>query len=271
MNYFDGKQIRDEILKDLADKVVLMEDKPSMAVFLIGNDPVCEKYVELKEKMALKAGIQFLLYKFDDTSSEEEIVEAIGFLNADPEVGGIMIQIPIDKKFDRDKLIAKITPDKDIDGLRYCLGLDSDFRPPVVLAVLEALSASGIMKKITLVGRGFLVGKPLERVLKEKNIANLTVLDADDWRDEKIHNSLFIVHDSDIVISATGKPGIIKPDMVKDGAVLIDAGTAEENGSLLGDIDPEAYAKASYYTPVPGGIGPVTAAKLFQNLVGKSL
>jgi len=282
---FDGKQIRDEILKELADKVVSMENKPTLAEFLIGDDPVSAAYAELKHKIALKIGVQFCLYKFSDKDSEEEIVQAIEFLNDDPETDGIMIQIPVPKGFNREKLIGAISPAKDVDGLRYCQGLDSDFKPPVVEAILEAvkrslentkyeirntkqISNSNFQKlkqqKIALIGHGFLVGKPLEKALKELGVENLTVVTS-----ENILDSKFEILDSDLVISATGKAGIIKPDMVKEGVVLIDAGTAEENGELKGDIDPETYDKSSYYTPVPGGIGPVTVAMLFKNLVSK--
>ena len=273
-NIFDGKQIRDEILKDLADKVVSLERKPVLAEFLIGDDPVSAAYAELKRKIAVKIGVLFCLYKFDSDDKESEIIEAIKFLNDDPETDGIMIQIPVPQGFDRSKLIEAISPKKDVDGLRFCAGLDSDFRPPVVEAILEGLKRSqGILnlesgswekKKIALVGHGFLVGKPLERTLRELGIDNLSVVTS-----ENIQDSKFEILDSNIIVSATGKAGIIKSEMIKEGVTLIDAGTAEENGELKGDIDPEAYEKASYYTPVPGGIGPVTVAMLFRNLVNK--
>jgi len=273
MQIFDGKHIREEILSDLSNKIAQLEIKPVLAEFLIGDDPISRSYVELKKKMAERVGIIFCLYSFEKNSEEKEIIDSINFLNNDLETKGIFIQIPLPEGFDRNKIISAISPKKDVDGLRYCLGLESDYKPPVVEAILEALRAAGIMnhesgikKKITLIGRGFLVGKPLERALREKN-ADLTVLDSDAWEDKKIHDSLFQIHHSDCVISATGNAGIIKPEMVKEGVVLIDAGTAEENGELRGDVDPDAYTKASYYTPVPGGIGPVTIAMLFKNLI----
>ncbi len=266
-NYFDGKKIRDEILSDLANKIVTMKRKPTMAVFLIGDNPICRQYVELKKKMAEKTGIQFCLYTFGEKDSEEEIIEAINYLNNDPETDGIMIQIPLPKVFSREKLIAKISPDKDIDGLRFCAGLDSKFKPPVVLAILEAIKRSGARinekTKIAQVGLGFLVGSPLQKCLIEDfKEADLRVVN-------KGKNDLVeTIKDADIIISATGSPKLIKENMVKDGVVLIDAGTAEENGDFIGDIDPEAYEKSRYYTPVPGGIGPVTIAMLFKNVVG---
>ncbi len=287
---FDGKKIRDEILVELTGKVAKMERKPTLAVFLIGGDPVSAKYDDIKKKFTEKIGANFCLYKFDEKDSQAEIEEAIEFLNNDPETDGIMIQIPIPKKFNRDKLIAKISPAKDVDGLRFCAGLDSKFKPPVVLSILEAIRRSGHCEecssdeaiyherlprldykhksmarndncKIALIGHGFLVGAPLARLLKEEKVDFFVSPHLTSPRGGEGLRA------ANIVISATGKAGLIKPEMIKDGVVLIDAGTSEENGELRGDIDPECWEKASYYTPVPGGIGPVTVAMLLRNLV----
>jgi len=284
---FDGKKIRDEILKDLADRIVLISHHPILAEILIGDDSVSKQYAELKKKMAEKTGIIFNIYTFSDKDSEEEIVQCIEFLNFDDEVNGIMVQIPVPKKFNRDRLISAISSKKDVDGLRFCLGLESEFKPPVVLAIVEALNHSDVIstepkasgeisskdlsalgkprsrddKKVVIVGKGFLVGNPLTRELKKQGV-KFESIDS-----SNMHNSELIIHNSDIIISATGKAGIIKPEMIKEGVILIDAGTAEENGEQKGDIDPKCYKKASYYTPVPGGIGPVTVAMLFKNLI----
>jgi methylenetetrahydrofolate dehydrogenase (NADP+)/methenyltetrahydrofolate cyclohydrolase len=262
---FDGKKVRDEIIKGIADDLARTDRKPILAEFLIGHDPVSTKYAELKKKMAEKAGITFNIYKFEEKDSESDALECINYLNNDEEVDGIMIQIPVPEGFDRDKLISAISPTKDVDGLRYCLGVESDFRPPVVMAILEAIKYPGFSiqdsdKKIVVIGNGFLVGNPLARVLAENNI-KADVIDS-----TKMLNSESLILNSDLIISATGKSGIIKPEMIKDDVILIDAGTAEENGELVGDIDPLCYKKAAFYTPVPGGIGPVTIAMLFQNL-----
>ncbi|MFA7253766.1 MAG: bifunctional 5,10-methylenetetrahydrofolate dehydrogenase/5,10-methenyltetrahydrofolate cyclohydrolase [Patescibacteria group bacterium] len=288
-NLFDGRKIRDEILGELSKEIKLRDRAPHLAVFLIGENPVCESYVELKKKQAEKIGVTFSLYRFDDDDSEEGIFECIDFLNKDEEVDGIMIQIPISEKFDRNKLIGKISPAKDIDGLRYCLGLDSNFKPPVVLAIMKALELSSTFqetattnqtpnfkieklqnKKIVLVGHGFLVGAPLARALEEIGVEPIVVLNEVNNLKENERSFADAQDDiggADIIVSATGQPNIIKEEMVKEGVVLVDAGTAEFNGQLVGDIEPEAYKKSSYYTPVPGGIGPVTVAMLFKNLI----
>jgi len=262
-NQLDGKKVRDSILKDLADKVAALERKPTLAVLLVGNDPVCAKYVELKQRIAVRLGVQFCLYKFEEDDNEDNVIQAIEFLNNDPEVDGIMIQIPMPEGYDRDKIIAAISPAKDVDGLRYCLGVESKFKPPVVLAVLEVIKESGtevVKSKIALVGHGFLVGKPLEKTFQEYGI-QIAVANS------KTQDLSEITADADILISAVGEASVIRPENVKERAVLIDAGTTEASGTLKGDIDHKALEKASFYTPVPGGIGPVTVAMLFRNLI----
>ncbi|MEI8143127.1 MAG: bifunctional 5,10-methylenetetrahydrofolate dehydrogenase/5,10-methenyltetrahydrofolate cyclohydrolase [Candidatus Berkelbacteria bacterium] len=273
---FDGKTIRDRSLKQIADKNAAASRPPHLAVILAGDNPVCAKYVELKKKSAIRAGITFSDYQFDNTHSQQEIIECIQHLNDDEEIDGIMIQIPVDLKFDRDELIKSISPKKDVDGLRYCLGLDSDFKPPVVEAILEALRLASLAQgktskdsKVVLVGSGFLVGKPLEKALREIGVSPVVISTGAEKSSDTRKISRQARDDmknSDIIITATGQSDLIKPDMIKEGVVLIDAGTTEANGCLVGDIDPKCYEKSSYYTPVPGGIGPVTIAKLFENL-----
>jgi len=170
-SFFDGRKIRDEIVKELANKVVEMDVKPILAVLLLSNDPVCASYVELKQKMAEKIGVTFNVYRFNDIDSEDDIVNCIHFLDCDEEVKGIMIQIPVSKKFNGNRLIEAISEDKDVDGLRYCLELNSDFKPPVVLSILKAIEESGKkldQSNVVLIGHGFLVGSPLERTIKYK-------------------------------------------------------------------------------------------------------
>jgi methylenetetrahydrofolate dehydrogenase (NADP+) / methenyltetrahydrofolate cyclohydrolase len=262
---FEGRKIRDDILRKLSSQVIQMKRKPAMAVFLIGDNPICKKYVALKKKLAEKIGIQFCLYKLDRSETIQDALGCLDFLNKDAETDGVMIQIPLPKNFDRQKLIEKIHPDKDIDGLRYCAGISAKFVPPVVLAIAEAIKKSGAIidseTKIVIVGQGFLVGAPLKKYLT-KEYSQAKILSLTEKNDLKKN-----LIDADIIISATGKSKLIKPEMVKEEVILIDAGTAEENGEFVGDIDPKTFKKASYYTPVPGGIGPVTVAMLFRNLI----
>lgn len=240
-----------------------MNKPPVLAVILVGDDPVSLSYVGLKQKIAQEIGIDFQLFHYSADAKESEVLENIDELNNDENVSGIMVQIPVPEHIDRTKIIEAISPQKDVDGLRYCQGLNSDFHPPVVCAIAEVIKLSGIDladSSVALIGRGFLVGEPLERYLKDQTkklvVANSLTSDLSD-----------ITKCADVIISATGVAGLIKSEMVKEGVVLIDAGTSEVGGKQVGDIDSKAYDKASFHTPVPGGIGPVTVAYLMKNLI----
>jgi methylenetetrahydrofolate dehydrogenase (NADP+)/methenyltetrahydrofolate cyclohydrolase len=273
MKVFDGRKIRDKILAKLKAEIgqpTTDNRRPVLAVIFIGSDPVSLAYVNLKEKIAKKIGIKVKLYSFKETIALNKITDTVDQLNRDKEVSGIMVQIPVPAGLDRDEIIRHIDPEKDVDGLRYCLGLcppvsGPNFLPPVVAAIDKAIELSAIdLKKVSVViiGKGFLVGGPMARHLKGKS-KKLTLVDA------RTHSLGEITKNADLIISATGAAGIIKPEMVKKGVVLIDAGTSEVGGKIRGDIDPAAYEKSSFYTPVPGGIGPVTVAMLMKNLVNK--
>lgn len=263
MNIFDGKNIRDEILQELKTQVELLPATPVLAVIWVGDDFASARYIEVKQRAAEKVGIHFDLIKYSDNVEKAEIEARIRELNDDQKVVGIMIQVPMPKKFDLVDIISIISPEKDVDGLRYCSNLSCNFRPPVTLSIIEAIKHSGINlpdSKIAVIGKGFLVGAPIVRLL-DKTAKEIRIAD----KDTPYLGT--ITSDADIVISATGVADIIKLNMVKNGVVLIDAGTTEVGGKLAGDIDKACYNKASYYTPVPGGIGPVTVAMLMRNVV----
>ena len=263
MKSFDGKMIRDRILSEVKSEIDRRTRKPGLAVLCIGAHPVCSKYVGLKNKVADQLGVNFMSYYFDAKNTQEDITDLIEDLNQDKEVDGIMVQMPIPENFDKFEVVHAISPKKDVDGLRFCCAYKSNFKPPVVMAILTAIDESGQDledKEVVVVGRGFLVGWPLANCLEEA-VPGLIVVD------NKTKNLSEITKTADILISAVGKHDIIMPDMVKEGVVLIDAGTTEVSGEMRGDINPKAYEKASFYTPVPGGIGPVTIAMLFNNLI----
>jgi len=256
---FDGKKIRDEILSDLKKKVAILADKPILAIISIGNNSVSEKYIEAKKKACKFVGVGVEIIRFPDSVGQSEVEQALKTIQAE----GIFIQMPMPKPLDREALIKLIPADKDVDGLRFCLGEKSNFLPPVVLAILKAIELSGAdikKSKIAIIGRGFLVGKPLSRVLVEAG-CNFQVVNS------KTPDIKKITLAADLIISASGRPGIIKSSMIKNGAVLIDAGTTEVGGALVGDINPKVYEKSAFYTPVPGGIGPLTVAMLLTNLL----
>ncbi|OQA04232.1 MAG: Bifunctional protein FolD protein [bacterium ADurb.Bin400] len=263
---FDGRVIRECVLAELKEKVASLKKQPVLAVILVGDDPVSVSYVKLKQRIAEKIGVNFQLFHYLSEIEEDEVMAKIEELNNNSEVDGIMIQIPVPPHINRDTLIRAITPDKDVDGLRYCLGIESAFKPPVVLAIDKAMGEAGVdlsKQKVLVIGHGFLVGSPLVRHIHDHyaSLKKMTVIhQLTDHLDASTKKA-------DVIVSAVGEPGLVKADMVNHGVVLIDAGTSELGGEIRGDIDPMAYDKASFYTPVPGGIGPVTVAMLMQNLV----
>ncbi|OQB06226.1 MAG: Bifunctional protein FolD protein [bacterium ADurb.Bin212] len=263
MNYFDGKKIRDEILDQLKVQVDQLGVEPVLAVIWVGDDFASARYIEVKQRAAEKVGIHFDLIKYSDNVEKTEIETRIKELNENQKVVGVMVQVPMPKKFDLVDIISIISPEKDVDGLRFCSNLSCDFRPPVTLSIMQAIERSGVNladSKVAIIGKGFLVGSPIARML-ERTANEVRIA----YKDTPYLGTITL--DADIIISATGVADIIKPNMIKTGAVLIDAGTTEVGGKLAGDVDGACYKKASYYTPVPGGIGPVTVAMLMKNVV----
>lgn len=260
---FDGRKIRDEILERLKEEISSHGGKPKLAVIWAGNDFASEKFIKAKRAAAEKAGILFDVHKFDDSISEDSILQKIDELNNDTSVTGILVQLPLPEGIDYKKVINLVKAEKDVDGLRFCSDLICSFRAPVTLAILKAIEESGADLKgsvVTIVGQGFLVGAPITKILQAVALETRIT-------DVKTPYIGTFTIDADIVISATGRGRIIRPEMIKQDAILIDAGTTEMKGELAGDVDPRCYDKASYYTPVPGGIGPVTVAMLFSNVV----
>jgi len=244
-------------LKEKIEELKQKNIKPHLAVILVGDDPASLKYVELKEKKAAELGVEFKFYHLPANVLTKNIEELINDLNKNKFIQGIIIQLPLPKEFATDNLLEKIDPKKDIDGLT------SDYTAPTAAAILEILKFYQIElkdKKIVIVGRGKLVGKPLQKMLMAQTYEPLVC-------DSETQNLKEETLKADILILATGVPGLIKPGMVKNGAIVIDAGTSESNGKMVGDVDPEVYQKDISYTPNPGGVGPVTVACLMKNLI----
>ncbi|PIT97307.1 hypothetical protein COT77_02110 [Candidatus Berkelbacteria bacterium CG10_big_fil_rev_8_21_14_0_10_41_12] len=262
----DGIKISRKILADLKRKISGFRKKPILAVIWLGDNFICGKFIKAKAETAKSIGVGFKLFKFCARVGEKEVQDLIEKLNADSNIDGIMIQLPVPEGLDRKKLISKISPVKDVDGLRFCAGLDSKFLPAVALAILEALDLAKVnlkRAKIAVIGKGFLVGNSIGKLFSSRAVKFAVI-------DSKTKNADKIISEADVVITATGKSNLIKCSFLKEGVVLIDAGSAEEAGKITGDSEPACYAKASFYTPVPGGIGPITVAMLMKNLVEKS-
>ncbi len=224
---------------------------PTLAVVLVGEDPNSVTYVNIKGKQASELGIEFSLHKLDATVSQESIIEAIEQLNAEPSVSGIIVQLPLPDQIDTDKVLQAVLKEKDVDGLRT----DSDFTPPTVSAITEILHSYDIdleEKKIVIVGKGRLVGGPLIKRLKERNL-DVTVCD------ESTGDLGACTINADILVSGTGQEHLIQPSMIKDGAVVIDV-----DKDVLYE---QVLEKVGYITPQKGGVGPLTVAFLLSNVV----
>lgn len=272
MEIIDGKKIASEIKTELKKKISDIKNTlniaPKLAVILIGDDKASEIYVSKKEQMANELGMESLVCKFDKNVSQEEIEAKIEQLNDDNEVNAILLQLPIPKHLDKNKLIELITPLKDVDGFTPLnagfLALGEPFVAPcTAIGVIELLNAFNVKPKgkhAVIVGRSNIVGKPLAQLLLNED-ATVTVAHS------KTENLKEITKTADILVSAVGIKNLITEDMVKDGAVVVDVGiTRDENNKIKGDVDFENVSKkASLITPVPGGVGPMTIAMLASN------
>ena len=272
MQIIDGKTLAKEIEASVAQGVKELKDKfdivPGLAVILVGDDPASHAYVKMKAKACERVGFYSITHNMPDTISQEEIIGTIEMINQNPRIDGILVQLPLPKHIDTNAILEVIDPAKDVDGFhpynvgRLVTNLDG-FIPCTPLGVMKMFEKYGIElegKDVCVVGASNIVGKPMAALLLNAN-ATVTVT--------HIYTKDLASHTkkADIVIVGVGVPGLIKADMVKDGAILIDIGINRlEDGSLVGDADFEALkSKCSYITPVPGGVGPMTIAMLLSN------
>lgn len=261
---FEGRVFADKKLEALEKKVAKLRNKgvtPKLVSIVVGDEEGAIFYQNLKKKVAEKIGCELLVVSCGLEISVVEIIKKIKKLNKDPKVHGIMLQLPLPKNFsteDRDEIISAIASEKDIDGMR----VDSKFGAPVVVAVIEILGESlKIVRRplrndpleVVMFGAKGFVGSKIVHELKKQKGLRIEGVD--------VHDSKTINRKSDVVISATGVSELITPEMVKDGAILIDV------GAPVGDVAKDAYEKAAFVSPVPGGVGPVTIACLMENLV----
>ena len=272
MQLIDGKALAYKVQESVASEVEKLKQEknivPGLAVILVGDDPASHAYVNMKAKACEKVGFYSITHNMPDTISQDEIIATIEMINANPRIDGILVQLPLPKHIDTDKILEVIDPQKDVDGFhaynvgRLVTGLES-FVPCTPLGVMKMFEEYNIDlegKDVCVVGASNIVGKPMASLLLNAN-ATVTVTHIY-TKDLKAHTSR-----ADIVIVGVGVPGLIKEDMVKEGAIVIDIGINRlENGKLVGDVDFEPVSKkCSYITPVPGGVGPMTIAMLMQN------
>lgn len=265
----DGKKIKEEIIEEL--KLTLSQKTTNQRIYFvsIGADSVTKNYLGQKIKLALQLSIETETIELSPLASQEDLKTEIEKLVGHTKKGdGIVIQLPLPSHLDKQKILNLIPKELDIDVLNVetyqdFLSRTTQFVPPVARAVWRLLSETQQdfqTKKIVVVGFGQLVGRPVVDLLRLNSLESV-VLDI---------NTLDLVNslkEADVIISGIGQPHMIKPEMIKDGALLIDVGTSELGGQLVGDIDPACYEKASYYSPVPGGVGPVAVASLYANLI----
>ena len=269
----DGKKISQDIKDEVKVEVARLNARgiyPCLAVVLVGDDPASHVYVRNKIKACEYTGIKSVSINLPADTEENELLERVQELNADPSVHGILVQLPLPPQIDEDKVINAIDPDKDVDGFspisvgRLSIGLPG-FRSCTPSGIIELIKRSGVSidgKNCVIVGRSNIVGKPMAMLLLREN-GTVTVCHS------HTKNLREITRQADILVAAIGKPEFFTADDIKDGAVVIDVGMdRDENGKLCGDVDYEsASQKASYITPVPGGVGPMTIAMLMKNCV----
>ena len=262
-----SKSVREEI-KKAVDTIPEGKRRPGLAVIIVGEDPASKVYVRNKKLGCEEVGFVSREYALPDTTPEEELLGLIDTLNADDEIDGILVQLPLPRGFDEKKVIQHISPSKDVDAFSYVnvgritVG-DADFLPCTPAGVMELLKYYGVElegKRAVVVGRSNIVGKPQALLLLEKN-ATVTVAHS------RTQNLAEVTRGADVLVVAVGRAKFIGADMVKEGAVVIDVGmNRDENGKLCGDVDFDAVApKASLITPVPGGVGPMTITMLLKN------
>lgn len=269
MILLDGKKLSQKILDEVKREAETLEQKLRLAAVVVGDDPVVQKFIQQKKKTAESVGIDVRIYPFEAAITTNELRKRLAEIVHEKRNTGVIIQLPLPEQINTQYILNSVTPEKDVDVLssraigNFATG-KSPVLPPVVGATKAFFEEYGIdykHKYIVVVGAGNLVGKPVALWLLNEKAAFSVVRSATDHPEEFLRRA-------DIIISGIGKPSFITGDMVKEGAVIIDAGTSEAEGKISGDVEFESVAsKVSYITPVPGGVGPVTIAVLFKNLV----
>ncbi len=268
----DGKAISKQVREEIAIEVVKFKEKnncaPGLAVIIVGNDPASQVYVRNKKRGCEEVGFYSESYELPAETTQEELVALVERLNADDKIHGILVQLPLPKHLNETEILLKIKPEKDVDAFHpYNVGKimigNHDLLPCTPAGVMVLLERSGVDvcgKKCVVIGRSNIVGKPMAMLLLHAN-GTVTVCHS------RTQNLKEICREADILVASIGKPEFVTADMVKEGAVVIDVGINRlESGKLVGDVAfAEVEPKASYITPVPGGVGPMTITMLLKN------
>jgi methylenetetrahydrofolate dehydrogenase (NADP+)/methenyltetrahydrofolate cyclohydrolase len=255
MKILDGKKIAEKILDDISMNLKRSKTRPALAVVLIGNDKASELYVKIKKEKAQKVGIDFSLFRFKEDSSEKTILEKIGNLNDDKKINGIIIN--------------EVSPRKDVDGFNpenIKLFLENKERffpvfPQAILKLVESSKRNLAGKKAVVISNSKLFGEIMSEALRKKKIKAEYILK------KEVPDNIKKIKKADILISAVGSRGIIKGDMIKNGAIVIDGGISKKGKKVFGDVDLGSVENISgFLSPVPGGVGPMTVACLLRNV-----
>ena len=269
MIILDGKKIKTQVLDELHNEVSKLENKPSLVVIEVGNNEASNIYIKQKAKMAESIGYDFKLLKFPEDINESDLLFTIDSLNNDTKVNAILVQLPLPKHLNASLILNSINPNKDVDGLSRInagalLQNEDCLIPCTPLGIMHLLREYHLEvtgKNVTIIGRSNLVGKPIAILLS--NAGATVTLCHSKTKNLKAHTLM-----ADIIIVAVGHPNLITEDMVKENTIVIDVGINKVDNHICGDVDFESIKnKASYITPVPGGVGPMTVAMLGANVL----
>jgi len=263
----DGKAIAHDIEEKIRITLSRFSALPQLTIVTVGKNPVIESFVRIKKRVGERLGITVIEHAFSETITGEELKEQIHKIGASPLVSGLIIQLPLPPHVDAQAMLDAVPLEKDIDMLSreavaaFARG-DARVLPPVAGAIQEILERGKVNvagREVLILGHGRLVGVPASILLRH-NYAHVTVIDRD------VANLAEHTRESEIIISGVGKPQLILPEMITPGVVLIDAGTSEDGGKIVGDAAPSCADIASIFTPVPGGVGPIAVSMIFKNL-----
>lgn len=269
----DGKKVSSEIMENIKKNICDNQKKglrnPSLSVIYVGDDKGSLAYIKMIKKKSEGVGIECNIHRFNEDITEHELLDEINRINNNPSIDGLLLQLPLPKKFNTKSIVSNISPEKDVDGVNYVnagklyLGDEKVIpcTPKGIIRLIEHYNVEIEGKRVVVIGRSNILGKPISLLMLNRNA---TV--------EICHSKTVNLSDStknaDIIISCVGKPELITGDMVKEGSIIIDAGINNINGKIIGDVKfDEILNKSSLITPVPGGVGPMTIAMLLENVM----
>jgi methylenetetrahydrofolate dehydrogenase (NADP+)/methenyltetrahydrofolate cyclohydrolase len=270
----DGKKTAGVIKNELREQVAKLSNKPGLGTLLVGDDPGSVSYVAGKHRDCAEVGMQSIRIDLPGSASEADVRRAIEELNSASEVTGYIVQLPLPKQMNTRSLLEAIDPAKDADGLhpinlgKLVMNVAGQFDSPLpctpagIVELLRRYNVKLAGAQVAVLGRGLTVGRPLSLLLSSKAVDATPVL---------LHSASKdipqLVRQADIVVAAVGQPGFVKPEWIKPGAAVLDVGITRVNDTLVGDVDPAVIEVAGYFSPNPGGVGPMTRAMLMANVV----